>query len=53
MTCKIPLEEILKPEIWTCAKCGGDLHVHKYLWEKEIKSINWCKNCSPDKRVDW
>jgi len=45
MNCKIPLKEILKPEIWTCATCGGELHVHKYIWNKEIKSINYCPNC--------
>ena len=42
---KIPLSEILKPEIWTCAKCGGKLYVHKYVWKNEIKSINYCPNC--------
>ena len=43
------LEEALKPDIWKCAKCGGPLYVHKYLWEKEIKGICWCPKCSPAK----
>jgi len=59
MTPKISLEELLKPDIWTCGKCGGPLYVHPYLCEhevrgrekawREIKSINWCPNCSPKK----
>ena len=58
MTPKISLEELLKPDIWTCGKCGGPLYVHPYLCPvsdnpnekvKEIKTINWCPNCSPKK----
>lgn len=43
---KIPLKEILKPEKWKCAICGGDLFVHKYVWNKEIKGIYYCPKCS-------
>ena len=45
----ITLEELLKPQIWTCGKCGGSLIVRPYqTWDKEIKSINFCSNCSLD-----
>ena len=40
----ITLEEALKTETWECVRCGGPLIVHKYVWEKQIKSINYCKN---------
>jgi len=47
---KFNLDEILKPTIMTCARCGGDLHVIPYLKKegkrKVIKTVNICGNCT-------
>lgn len=40
------LEDLLKPTTMTCGRCGGELIVHPYLWQGQIKSINWCVVCS-------
>ena len=44
----ITVDELLKDDVWTCARCGGKLIVSKYLWKGQIKSINYCKNCWDD-----
>ena len=40
------LENIMKPTIYKCAKCGGKLYVIPYRDGKEIKTHNICGNCS-------
>ena len=42
---KLTLEEVMKTTTMKCARCGGELIVHPYIWEGQIKSINYCKNC--------
>ena len=49
------LEDALKPQIWTCGNCGGELHVYPYKSPLptrgknerfEIKAINICNKCT-------
>jgi len=49
----LTLEELMKPSIITCGKCGGELHIIPYkewLNDKhtkfEIKTINICGKCT-------
>ena len=51
MLSKLGLEEILKPRIITCGKCGGELHIIpiKYDLGKDkfrIDTINICSKCT-------
>ena len=49
------LEDMLKPQIWTCSNCGGALHVYPYKSPLptrgkrerfEVKTINICHKCT-------
>lgn len=46
MKSKLDLEELLKPRIITCGKCGGELHIIPYREGKTIKTINICGKCT-------
>ena len=46
MVNKITLEELMKPRMYTCGKCGGELHVIPIRDGNEIKTINLCGKCS-------
>jgi len=51
---KADFDEMMKPQVWTCMKCGGDLHVIPYK-EKVgrkiyIKTMNICGKCSFEKK---
>ena len=52
-TAKIDLEELLKPRIVTCGRCGGELHIIPYKEGTDkkfaIKTINICGKCTFEK----
>lgn len=47
---KLTLEELMKPTIITCGKCGGQLHIIPYQVRDGkgfvVKTVNLCGKCS-------
>ena len=43
---KITLDDLLKPRIMKCARCGGDLHVIPIMVDGKIETYSLCGKCT-------